>query len=849
MAMNQEYADFFQVSVMDSYHIRQQQQQQEFQLQHEHNNDNSRNRRSRIQEDMRRSQFQLLFWSKYLLCWLSLGVFLILVVWHSVGTPPSSQAGHDHYVTMVKWADESHNAADQSEPQSNDSFLRTSKVFQHHFLRKKSNENSIPPASEPMPQQQQPQSVAAPSSISDRQAYLLHADNHASSAFSVPSSRQPSYQYFRQKQKQQQEAGAMRYSDDENTRVSAEEDSGDGEPDPAPTETEASDNGDDHDDDIEDPDSSSQEQHQQNMSSNPTVYGWTPEAFPNPMTNPIRCAIAYLPEFLNHPPSDDSASPTAEEAATATNDNDIPDNGQMISPLQLSPEQEQQQQQEHPLRLCDPDWVLGGMYLEQVAHAMNNFTSTFGKEQFYQRQEDPENLPLGVVPEHDNILLLPWVDLAIATARKMDLQAVLRDGSYYAYEDDDDMVNDAAQYFARGLHDAWWPAAAATTDQAPGDEESGSNGGDRVDAEHGILVFLSIQDRVCFISTGASIANILPWWRLDHIVTSMKPALRERDYGSAVLLAIQNLAAMLEAGPPSLADRLHDFCARFGVVILFATFTFVFGAWGEYRDRRKRFQFAEERSKFKGEVDREKARLLQQGYKTRQCPICLEAFCTDKAAILPDSHNSGGGYGSTSQPTSDVNDYETVRTLEEDDDDSSSGQTKDKTRSSFPSLMGLSDSNNTNSGADSYGIPLYGADGKRIKLLRCGHIFCESCWKSWVHSGCGNPCNCPVCRQDIGKAPRQSISGASASMSRRPSRSAEPRQISRDSDQDTVPSASASTENESSLVWGNTYDSVAETRLSTLPTRATNLTSAGNSDSSRSDGNCSSPHERRPLLP
>lgn len=53
---------------------------------------------------------------------------------------------------------------------------------------------------------------------------------------------------------------------------------------------------------------------------------------------------------------------------------------------------------------------------------------------------------------------------------------------------------------------------------------------------------------------------------------------------------------------------------------------------------------------------------------------------------------------------------------------------------------------------DEYGIPRRGADGKKIKLLRCGHIFCETCWRTFVHSGCSNPCNCPVCRQDVGKS-------------------------------------------------------------------------------------------------
>jgi len=52
---------------------------------------------------------------------------------------------------------------------------------------------------------------------------------------------------------------------------------------------------------------------------------------------------------------------------------------------------------------------------------------------------------------------------------------------------------------------------------------------------------------------------------------------------------------------------------------------------------------------------------------------------------------------------------------------------------------------------DKYGIPLYGSDGKSLKMLRCGHIFCSCCWKAWVNSGNGNPYSCPVCRRDIAK--------------------------------------------------------------------------------------------------
>lgn len=215
-------------------------------------------------------------------------------------------------------------------------------------------------------------------------------------------------------------------------------------------------------------------------------------------------------------------------------------------------------------RLCDADWVLGGIYLEAVANSLHNFSDAFSKNN---RWDVSAGGPVGSVEPPE-----PWtptVDLAVALVRKMNLPAVLREGSYFAYEDEDDMVNDAAQIFARTLHDAWWknPDACQNNGNNNNVEEAPANPLDCHQGDNGILIFLSIQDRVCFISTGSEVSSILPWWRLDHIVASMKPDLRRRAYGDSILQAIADLSRMLEAGPPTISDRLHDFVARFGVVM------------------------------------------------------------------------------------------------------------------------------------------------------------------------------------------------------------------------------------------------------------------------------------------
>lgn len=210
-------------------------------------------------------------------------------------------------------------------------------------------------------------------------------------------------------------------------------------------------------------------QHNQSMITNPTVYGWTPDPYPNPLLNPVACGISFL----------------------SVND----------------------------IRLCDPDWMLGGIVLTDVAAALQNFTETFG-----------------IQPQP--------ITLAVAAVSKMNIGNVLRQASYYTYEEDeDDMVSDAAQIFARQLHEHW-------------------NVGD-----FGILLFLSVRDRICFISTGSGLTQVLPWWRLDQIVNTMKPDLRHRDYGNAIVSAIQDLTSMLASGPPTWEDRLCDFVSRYVIQI------------------------------------------------------------------------------------------------------------------------------------------------------------------------------------------------------------------------------------------------------------------------------------------
>ena len=495
---------------------------------------------------------------------------------------------------------------------------------------------------------------------------------------------------------------------------------------------------------------------------NPSFYGWVPDWYPNPLVDPIRCSIAYLSTTgiaaaLNNAPATTTStsvagqpnyptSPSDDDSYDSADDTTDDDDGAVNEPVPQTPPLGNDSTNASraggaspplppavlaaptrggptPVRLCDPDWVLGTDYLEEIAMALSNFSRTFGRpdwawrlqQQHSQSQSSsavhyahaPSRYRLHPPPDRSNTgerSLPTTVELGVATVRKINLAAVLREGSYFAYEDEDDMVNDAAQIFARTLHDAWWDNSNNNADPYAGPPSSSNNA-----RRNGILVFLSIQDRVCFISTGSELASLLPWWRLDHIVASMKPDLQHREYGTAVLRAIDTVALLLQSGPPTWRDRLTDFVARFGVVLGFAAFTFCFGAWGEYRDRRKRWQYAEQRSQLSG-MDRDKARQLQREYKTRSCPICLENLEYDGSNGDDNEDHEGegvhtGGEYSDDDPGND----KTLRCTEADQLlRPSEGCSKLRLRR-----------------VDSYGIPLRGADHRPLKLLRCGHVFCE----------------------------------------------------------------------------------------------------------------------------
>ena len=99
------------------------------------------------------------------------------------------------------------------------------------------------------------------------------------------------------------------------------------------------------------------------------------------------------------------------------------------------------------------------MYLEEIATTLSNFSYAIAHEEHggwsvvvdtNSRRQESTRPP--ILRQHILLDNQP-IELGIATVRKMNLPSVLREGAYSSYEDEDDMVNDAAQIFARR---PWW---------------------------------------------------------------------------------------------------------------------------------------------------------------------------------------------------------------------------------------------------------------------------------------------------------------------------------------------------------------------------------------------------------
>lgn len=261
------------------------------------------------------------------------------------------------------------------------------------------------------------------------------------------------------------------------------------------------------------------------------------------------------------------------------------------------------------------------------------------------------------------------VQVAVAVMRKMDIRAILKLAQYYEFEDISDAEDEAARYFAAYLRDVW-------------------DVGDGSCKSSGVLIFLSVDDSICYISPGRAIQPILSGWRLEDVIDNSKPLLRHGQFRWAIEQMITEMEHFLGLGPPMMHEWMLDFFKRYGLITIITIAMFCYAAWNEHVDRYNKRLLYDVKSKMSTN-ELKKARSLQRDFREHRCPICL---CNYQPATKEDADLEDGFI---------------------------------------------------------LGVPTVGSDGLTLKLLRCGHTFDESCWKQWIMSGKGDVSKCPMCRQDV----------------------------------------------------------------------------------------------------
>ena len=183
--------------------------------------------------------------------------------------------------------------------------------------------------------------------------------------------------------------------------------------------------------------------------------------------------------------------------------------------------------------------------------------------------------------------------------------------------------------------------------------------------------------------------------RLDKVIERRGHLLLTERYGEAVVIALEELDQYLAQGKPGWIERTEEFVTshlRLSLVMVF----FGVAGWSIVKEQARKREYAKVNSQL-SELDRARAEALQGHFRALSCPICLESFQNCEEAH-----------------------------------EETAPQDANATETPFLSQKG--------------------SDGLPLKLLRCGHVFDDTCWNEWINSGHHRKVGkCPICQQDVGE--------------------------------------------------------------------------------------------------
>ncbi len=325
-------------------------------------------------------------------------------------------------------------------------------------------------------------------------------------------------------------------------------------------------------------------------------------------------------------------------------------------------------------------------------------------------------------------------------------------------------IDDAAEEFAKLLHNKW----------GVGNKET----------NNGIVVFLSIDDRIVYISTGVGVKKEVNYDTIQSIISGMRPLLRKSDYGGAIAQAIIEIDLALNGkfdskirgaygginrgsnGIEESSESNGESFVAFGFFGIFLGIAFFL----QYR-RNRQLRGYERGTAALNSIMREVERAEDNRFNSTSCPICLEDFPKPEVirleeelpnGINPPSSTPSTLSPETAQPADHITDGGSqpedvkvndnanfVNVNPEIEDETLRRRRGDIANNGTPTgtginCNGIDSSNNNISGSSSSTSE---DERKKVMALRCGHAFCRGCLEDYLRSP--NAFNCPICRTSV----------------------------------------------------------------------------------------------------
>mmetsp|Transcript_7200 Transcript_7200/g.7885 ORF Transcript_7200/g.7885 Transcript_7200/m.7885 type:complete len:576 (+) Transcript_7200:81-1808(+) len=333
------------------------------------------------------------------------------------------------------------------------------------------------------------------------------------------------------------------------------------------------------------------------------------------------------------------------------------------------------------------------------------------------------------------------VEIAVVIVNRMDVNGVTNKVSG---------TEKKAEIFARTLHDTW----------GVGDKETNK----------GVVLFLSVYDRVIYFSTGTGIAQTLDSRVIESLISGMRQYLRRGDYGTAIIHTLIEMDLLITrkikatyggrvrenvSSNPSEGggDSPGETFFAFGVLAVFIGFAFYIN-----RSQNNRIRGFERGRQQLDKLMKEVDQIKDHKYACTSCPICLEDFPTPfvpmttstfpqepvpTTAIVDDQ--IADSIVSTS-PSSTPLEEETTKEKKSDE-----GLNKPLVAEPVLSEEPLSTGATSTIPSSDTTSPTSNDPEKKAMALKCGHVFCRGCLEEYLSKPDGT--KCPICRADIDDDP------------------------------------------------------------------------------------------------